>query len=93
MNQTLMNANLNAQTKHHVLVMPYQMNKIVTQTDVTFMDTFHLQIRFQNGILIRNIISFRRRRQPMEITKLNASCAMKYQIRFKVIQYNYHESS
>ena len=85
MNLMLMNAEQLAFRNHHVLVMQYQRNHTVTQTDATFMVTFHLQIRFQSGTLFRNIISFRRIRQPMEITMLDASCAMKYQTRFKVI--------
>ena len=69
--------------------MQYQRNHTVTQTDVTFMDTFRLQILYQGGDLFRSIISFRRRRQPMEITMLDASGAMEYQMRYKVIEYYY----
>ena len=89
MNRTLMNASLNVRTSHHVPVMQYQRNHTVTQTDATFMDTFHLQICLQNGTPFHNIISFRRRRLPMEITMLDASGGMEYQMPFKVIEYNH----
>ena len=88
MNRTLMNANLNVQTSYPVPVMQYQRNHTVTQTDATFMETFHLQIRFQSGTLFHNSISFRQRRQLVEVSMLNASGAMKYQMRLKVIEYN-----